>query len=107
VHQLRETWQLQDSAEEAAQAAQAAQTYHRLTGDNTRRIAADIAAIDDEMHILKREQRRQATEIQELRNACLMWGAVSAIVCSFAMSLLLQPAPPAQPYQPQYQQVLP
>jgi hypothetical protein len=107
VHQLRESWQIQDSTVEAERAAQAAQTYHRLTGDNTRRIAADIAAIDDEIHILKREQRRQATEIQELRNTCLFWGALSAIVCSFAMSLLFQPAPPAQPYQPQYQQVLP
>ena len=107
--QLQNQWEIQDQTSQATQAAQSAHLYHELTQDKARRIASEFAVIDDELDRIRREQRRQAGEIQDMRNNCLIWGAISAVVCSIAVAWIMQPSTPVshQPYQPQYQQVLP
>lgn len=106
--QIKQTWQAQDAATEAAQAAQSAQTHYRLAADKTRQIAADIAAIEDDLHSQKLKVRSLEGSIQEIKNTCLLWGAISAIVCSIGIALIMQPSRPPQ-IQPQsnYQQLQP
>jgi ATP-dependent 26S proteasome regulatory subunit len=106
-HQLEQEWQIQDATEQAAASAQAAQTYHKLTRDNTRLLVSQLDSIDDQIHQVKREARRQSSEIQDLRNTCIMWGGLTALICSLGVTLILQPARPPIPPQQSYQQVQP
>jgi hypothetical protein len=101
-------WELQDQVKAASdvaqQAAQTVQVYHQLSAAKSVNTNAQFDLIEDALLTLKREQRRLAADVQDIRNNVIMWGCAAAVFTSIAASLLLQQSPKPVTAQPQQYQ---